>query len=180
MTAAAMDGDRDKCLAAGMDDYITKPVRIETVSDALERWSAGTVLVEEPAVEDKRAEDLEVPAALDEDQISLLRSLDGGAGELLCEIVEQFIIQTIDGRELVAKSLGACDSETVARVTHTLKGASANVGAAALSEVCAGLETQARNGLLDGANDLMEQFDVEFARAREAFVSLSSDVSSRR
>jgi len=179
MTAAAMDGDRDKCLAAGMDDYITKPVRIETVGEALERWSTMTARVEDAAPDDA-AKDLEVPAALDEVQISLLRSLDGGAGELLCEIVEQFITQTIDGRELVAKSLGACDSETVARVTHTLKGASANVGAAALSEVCAGLETQARTGLLDGASDLMEQFDVEFARAREAFSSLSSDASSRR
>jgi CheY-like chemotaxis protein len=41
MTAAAMDGDREACLAAGMDDYITKPIRAEDISEALERWLAA-------------------------------------------------------------------------------------------------------------------------------------------
>ena len=41
MTAAAMEGDRERCMAAGMDDYITKPVRLEAVSTALERWVGG-------------------------------------------------------------------------------------------------------------------------------------------
>ena len=83
----------------------------------------------------------------------------------------------IDGRQNVA-SIGrsdACDSESRGGevVSHTLKGASANVGASALAAVCAGLETQARMGHLDSADRIsMEQFDIEFARAREAFNSL--------
>jgi len=168
MTAAAMDGDRERCLEAGMDDYITKPVRIESVAEVLSRWVsiAGSV---EAEVHEVREQDHQV---LDEAQIGMLRTLDDGAGTLLSEIVGEFIAQTDDARRNVAKSVRDSDAPAVARAAHTLKGASANVGASALAAVCAGMEMQARMGKLDGAAALMEQFDVEFARARQALREL--------
>jgi PAS domain S-box-containing protein len=167
MTAAAMDGDRERCFAAGMDDYITKPVRMEAVAQVLSRWVFAGDAIESEAFEASEDQDSQV---LDEEQIGLLRTLDDGA--LLSEIVGEFIAQTDDGRENVAKSVKERDAPAVARAAHKLQGASANVGASALAAVCAGMEMQARMGKLDGASALMEQFDVEFARARVALREL--------
>jgi two-component system, sensor histidine kinase and response regulator len=169
MTAAAMDGDRERCLEAGMDDYITKPVRMESVAEVLARWVSPEGPVETEVYEATVPQDLHV---LDEAQIGLLRTLDDGEGTLLSEIVGEFIAQTDDGRQNVAKLVRESDAPALARAAHTLKGASANVGASALAAVCAGMEMQARMGKLDGAGALMEQFDVEFARARDALREL--------
>jgi two-component system, sensor histidine kinase and response regulator len=169
MTAAAMDGDRERCFEAGMDDYITKPVRAQAVGQVLSRW----VVTQDSVRLDERGTRVEKEAqVLDQDQIVLLRTLDDGAGTLLNEIVEEFIAQTENGRHNVAKSVNERDAPAFARAAHTLKGASANVGASALAAVCAGMEMQARMGKLDGAGVLMEQFDVEFARVQEALREL--------
>ena len=179
MTAAAMDGDRERCFAAGMDDYITKPVRMEAVAQVLSRRvSAGDTVASEvsevsgvpEAPQVSEANEAQDSQVLDEEQIGLLRTLDDGA--LLSEIVGEFIAQTDDERQNVAKSVRESDAPAVARAAHKLKGASANVGASALAAVCAGMEMQARMGKLGDASALMEQFDVEFARARVALREL--------
>ena len=102
MTAAAMDGDRETCLAAGMDDYITKPVRLEALAAVLERWvnraeAAGAAAGQAPS-----PADVGLPDPLDRSQIELLRSLDDGDGAVLGEIIDQYLTQTAAGRgELV-------------------------------------------------------------------------------
>ncbi|HYA68691.1 MAG TPA: response regulator, partial [Acidimicrobiales bacterium] len=96
MTAAAMEGDRDACLAAGMDDYVTKPVRSDIVAAVLERWVADAAPDAASAKRDD-APDAASPASgppgpdqgpdpLDPTQVELLRSLDDGDGVVLGEI----------------------------------------------------------------------------------------------
>jgi PAS domain S-box-containing protein len=168
MTAAAMDGDRERCLAAGMDDYLTKPIRTEAVAEVLARWVFGETREAEVRASERGAGE----GVLDAVQVDLLRTLDDGSGALLGEIVDAFIAQTHDGRQNVAKSVIESDAPLLARTAHTLKGASANVGASALAAVCAGMEMQARMGKLDDASALVQQFDVEFARAEQALRGL--------
>ena len=142
MTAAAMEGDRETCLAAGMDDYITKPVRPRAVAAVLERWVAQPTPDGASADHEAiRPSDEELPDPLDQSQIELLRSLDDGDGAVLGEIIDQYLTQTAEGRrELVRVDRARATLRLSERAAHTLKGASANVGASALAAVCAEME----------------------------------------
>ena len=172
MTAAAMDGDRETCLAAGMDDYITKPVRPDTIDAVLARWIKPIVDDVPNAGTPTDSTDGGAPEPLDREQVELLRGLDDGAGAVLAEIVEQYLAQTAEGRADLLRVLDEGDPEALRRAAHALKGASANVGARALAEVCAQLEARGRFGQLDGAGDLLACFDAEFARVRDALTSV--------
>ena len=143
MTAAAMDGDREICLAAGMDDYITKPVRLEAIAAVLTRWVANKTSEIVTGLDEVRRE---LPApfeTLDQSQIELLRSLDDGDGAVLGEIIDQYLSQTDEGREVLARAVSEMDGVALKRAAHTLRGASANIGASALAAVCAEMEDRA-------------------------------------
>jgi PAS domain S-box-containing protein len=169
MTAAAMDGDREDCLAAGMDDYITKPIRLEAVGEVLHRW----VRAASPKVEVSEAPDddsSELP--LDPSQIALLRSLDDGDGALLTELISQYLAQTNEGRGELARVVQVGDHGAVERAAHALRGASANIGAAGLAALCETMEQRAKADQLDDAGELVERFDAEFERVSEALNEL--------
>ncbi len=105
---------------------------------------------------------------LDHAQIELLLSLDDGEGAALLEIVDEFLAMSEDGRAELLACLQSGDAPGAERAAHTLKGASANVGASTLAAVCAAMEVCARQGQPQGAADLTEQFESEFVRARSA------------
>jgi len=176
MTAAAMNGDRETCLAAGMDDYITKPVRPEAVASVLERWVAPPEPPSAAAEGSTPSEDEGMPEAIDQTQIEVLLSLDDGAGDVLGEVIREYLAQTVETREELISGIDATDTQTMERAAHKLRGMCANVGASVLSSVCAKLETLGRAGQLDAAGDLVARFDAEFARVRDALDLLTSKV----
>jgi two-component system sensor histidine kinase/response regulator len=171
MTAAAMNGDREACLDAGMDDYITKPVSVDAIGNILERWivpprtPATGRSVPQPEVE---------RLVLDPDRFRVLRDLDAGDGDLLRTIVSEYVK---DGTQLLAavrSAIAEGDPHTVERHSHTLKGASANLGAVGLTEICGKLEALGRAAALGTAPRLVEAATTEFERVQEA---LSLEVS---
>jgi hypothetical protein len=172
MTAAAMEGDREKCLASGMDDYITKPVRPEAVGPMLERWITPHELVGDGKTEAIHPPDQGRPDPLDQSQIELLRSLDDGDGAVFGEIVDQYLTQTAEGRQVIARVMVDGDTQALENTAHMLKGASANVGASAMVAVCAEMERHGRAAQLDDAAELVERFDSEFERVRDALRSV--------
>ena len=186
MTAAAMEGDRQTCLAAGMDDFISKPVRLEAIAEVLQRWmvpptsegalssmkSSPSASKPEPTGDAPSVPDA-VSDPLDRSQIELLLSLDGGEGETLGEIVHQYLAHGEKGLLELRRLLTEGDVLALERTAHTLKGASANVGASAMVEVCAQLESSARAEELDAADGLMERCDLEFARVQDALQFLT-------
>jgi two-component system sensor histidine kinase/response regulator len=164
MTAAAMDGDRERCLAAGMDDYVTKPVRAAAVDAALARWIPTA---DAPAPADESAPP-EGEFPLDPARLAMLRELDGGDGELLTAVVSEFVGDST--RQLVAVSTGLRqgDPEVVERAVHTLRGASANLGANTLADLCGELEALARAAALAMGPDLLDSIRAEHVRVCSA------------
>jgi signal transduction histidine kinase/DNA-binding response OmpR family regulator/HPt (histidine-containing phosphotransfer) domain-containing protein len=168
MTAAAMEGDRERCLAAGMDDYITKPVRLETVNAALRRWIVPPAQEEAAAGPETPSSDEGVLQPLDPSQLDLLRSLDDGEGVVLAEIIQEYLVQTEEGRGELARIVEVGDSRALERAAHSLRGASANIGATSLAALCAEMELQGRLEQLDSTAQLVERFDTEWSRVRDA------------
>lgn len=115
---------------------------------------------------------------LDRSQIELLLSLDDGAGDALAEIVEEYRTMSWNGRDDLRRELREGDHTALAHTAHALKGASANLGANDLAQVCAELEMHARQVELVGSDEfadahtLMERFETEFTRVQVALMLL--------
>jgi len=115
---------------------------------------------------------------LDRAQIDLLLSLDDGAGEALAEIVGEYRTVSWQGRDDLRRDLRDGDHTALAHTAHSLKGASANLGANDLAQVCAELEMHARQVELVGSDEfadadaLMERFEAEFTRVQVALMLL--------
>jgi PAS domain S-box-containing protein len=154
MTANAMEGDRDECLAAGMDDYLSKPIRPEELSRALARCR--------PA----RADDALDDATLGE----LVSSLGGGdeGREAVRELVETFLDDAAAQMATLRGAVERGDAEAARRTAHTLKASGATFGAQPFAELCREVEALAREGRLDAAAALLDRADQEWERARSA------------
>jgi HPt (histidine-containing phosphotransfer) domain-containing protein len=113
---------------------------------------------------------------LDRSQIEFLASLDDGQGEMLAEIVREYLIVSEQCYVELVRLLGEGDCPAIGRTAHTLRGASANVGATGLADVCAGLEVKAHEVQLSDAADLMEQFVEEFDRVQAALQIVTARV----
>jgi two-component system, sensor histidine kinase and response regulator len=174
MTAQAMQGDRERCIAAGMDDYVSKPIAPETLDEALARWIAVTP----PAEEDIAAPDEVVGAShdvLDRKTLDDLRALqEEDEPDLLAELIDLFLQDTSPRMSTMEQALAEGDASAVAQVAHSLKGSCGNLGAKQMSELCAQLEATAHSGDLVQARKLFPHLQQEYARVHDA---LSREVS---
>ena len=169
MTANAMAGDREMCLAAGMDDYVSKPIRVEALVEALERGAAAAAI--EPARPEPVAaagSDLLDPAALDN-----LRAVVGGDDDFLVELIHTFLDDAPGLLGDLRAALAAGDAVEVRRFAHSLKSNGAEFGASAFSESCDQLEELSKAGRLDGAEALVAQIERQFDQVRGALLELS-------
>jgi CheY-like chemotaxis protein/HPt (histidine-containing phosphotransfer) domain-containing protein len=163
MTANAMRGDRELCLSAGMDDYITKPLGRDDIEDALRR----TVTARHRA-NPRRSHDSEPATDPDLDESVLVR-LEAQAGEdFVAELVATFLEES---RELIAQIAAAGhdrDAAVLRRLAHSLKSSSASVGADALAARATEIERFAREGDLAATAPLVPMLEQNFAEAERA------------
>jgi nitrogen fixation negative regulator NifL len=169
MTAKAIQGDRDRCLEAGMDDYISKPVRLEDLEAALARWIPGDGSIAQseqksspPAV----SSELFSPA-LDPAVTERLRALAAATEpSVLREIHDAFLASAVDYLAAMRDGAAGNDAEGLRKAAHALKGAGANIGAQQLTELCRQLEALGETGRVDVAVTRLEQLEQEFARVK--------------
>jgi signal transduction histidine kinase/DNA-binding response OmpR family regulator len=165
MTASALRGDREKCLAAGMDDYVTKPVQADSIAQALERAHAYLSRAKNASPGAAQATGPDAKAVLDQTR---LRSLYEMAGDVP-GAVQAFIRDHLaDSARLAAEmhvALGAADAESLERAAHSLQGSTGLFGAHRLVDACLALATHASKRGTPGAADLLALVDRELAAA---------------
>src|SRR5690606_20484353 len=155
LTANAMEGDREACLAAGMDDYLAKPFTSAQLLLKLQRWLPEASERPAPVPAGPAAGDEE--AVLDPHTLDSIRAIDPARG---AQIRARVAAAWLDGapRQLDAlrKALAEGDAGALRDPAHTLKSASANLGAQRLVPIARELERLGRDGILDGAEALVE------------------------
>lgn len=160
MTAHALDGDRAHCIAAGMDDYISKPVRIESLQAALKRCRDRTSTSPDPIPEEE---------SVNQRALDTLRELQQeGQPDIVQEIIGLFMRDAPRRISVLREALDRGDAEGAHRAAHALKGASANLGAYRLADLCQEIEDKALHGSVDGLQIVFTSLESEFESVGEA------------
>ena len=173
MTADAMQGDREACLAAGMDDYLTKPLDFEAVEVVLERAvvrrvsgagarSQETARGPGPAAEGPSAAPAQAPdapALVDWSRLDELREFDTPDGAIVRAAVDAFTAQAPGLLSALRSHAQRGDASAVRDTAHALKGSASNVGAVSLASLASSIERAGRSGDLAEAPDLVGGLD---------------------
>jgi CheY-like chemotaxis protein/HPt (histidine-containing phosphotransfer) domain-containing protein len=162
ITANAMQGDRDRCLAAGMDDYITKPIRPETLKSTLERWVPSYRPVQPADPEGQRPNPIPntgAPADMDR----LLEFSDHDEASLR-ELLTLYLTQTREQLDRIRAAIQGNAPRNVERLAHSCAGSSATCGMHPILAPLRALELLAGTGRLEGALPLHNQISGEFQR----------------
>ncbi|HCK81881.1 MAG TPA: response regulator [Candidatus Competibacter sp.] len=171
LTANALIGDRELCLAAGMDDYLTKPFTAAQLNGILERWLPRRGTASEHTASPPPADNQE-KALLDPAQLAQIRALDRGGASVLGRIITLFLESAPGQIAAIRAAVQAGDSARVRAVAHPLKSASANLGAIQFSKLCGQLELRGKEGQLAGATEELAALEQSFERVRRALLAL--------
>jgi two-component system, sensor histidine kinase and response regulator len=167
MTAHAMDGDRERCLAAGMDDYVSKPLQGSALEAVLGRWApaSGDAVRETPPASERR-----VPpsAVVDAGRLSELRGLLAGDGDPTAFIgmIEAFLEDTAARLATLHQGIARVDATTTYQLAHALSGSLLNLGISRMAALAMTLEDRARRGDMNDVETLVQQLEDEFAGVR--------------
>jgi CheY-like chemotaxis protein len=162
MTAHALEGDAEKCLAAGMDDYIPKPVTVQRLEAVVGRWSPQTG----PGAPEE---------AVDGSILALLRDLQReGQPDILAEVIAVYLRDTPRRLTALHEGVACADAEAVRRAAHSLKGSSGQIGAVQVARLCADLEYQVGTTDWMGATETLRHLDEAFGRVRAHLQALAA------
>jgi PAS domain S-box-containing protein len=171
MTAHAMKGDRERCLEAGMDAYISKPLNPQQLYEVIESVIAPGAEAKNMAVETEAAEPVF-------DREAVLARVEGDL-ELLKEIVELFLGEAPDLLRSIRESLERRDAASLERSAHALKGSVGNFGAKGAYETALKLETMGREADLNGAPETFAELEAKISRLESALATLKNSVLER-
>ncbi len=167
MTAHAMKGDRDRCLASGMDGYVTKPIKASALYEEILRLVPGGAPIPRPSATQAVVQDTThvVPADL-----SALLDTVGGDVALVEELVSLFVEDAPAEMAAIRRALEEKSAQDLLEAAHKLKGAVGNFGARRTYDLAYSLEGMGRDGALDGARDALAGLEAEMVRL-EAYLT---------
>jgi signal transduction histidine kinase/DNA-binding response OmpR family regulator/HPt (histidine-containing phosphotransfer) domain-containing protein len=166
MTANTRPGDDEKCLEAGMNDYLPKPLKLKILREKLLQWFPAAPI---PLCSTKPLE----PTAIDESTSAILdhevlSELHYSIGQSIVQVIQAFLEDMPIYLDSLEKGINANDPQLMAEFAHTIKGSSRNLGATRLAGISMALEDLGRAGSLNGAMELAHQLGEAWNQVREA------------
>jgi HPt (histidine-containing phosphotransfer) domain-containing protein len=154
MTANAMEGDREKCLTAGMDDYLSKPIESGRLATILKSW-----LTDAPSTKDENAR----PSGKQLIDMARLADLMGDDPEVIEELLALFKESLVRLR-IEFEHESRVRGQNMKSIAHELKGSAANMGVDTLAKHCAQIEHEFKIGNWDRIEQLVAEVDVEIGK----------------
>lgn len=165
MTAHAIHGEREKCVAAGMDDYISKPVQKEVLYQMIEKWINAVPVImnttDEASVDNASTEESVI-------DLALLKDLTMDDDDLLREIIEMYLEQTQQQLDEIGKAIEERNSDALYKVSHKSVGGSATCGMKIIVPFFRELEQMGKNQQFENAENILSD-------ARSAFTEISRE-----
>ncbi|HEX8785266.1 MAG TPA: response regulator, partial [Telluria sp.] len=178
ITANALQGDREACLAAGMDDYLSKPFTQQELAAVIGRW-IGLPLAATVHHDDQRPRlPPESVAVIQRDAINRLaldriRALSRERGDALVDkVIAAYVDDTPQQLSTLRRAIDGLDTDKLRRIAHTLKSASANVGAETLAALCKEMEHLGRAATTAGADEILSDMEQEFQAVRHSLTAI--------
>jgi len=181
LTAYARRGDRERCLAAGMDDYITKPIELPKLLQALQNLSDsnGGLNIEDEGDKGEKEGVFPLPQTLNDQESEVLdakvwQSLQKLAGAkanvVLDKIVGEYLDDAPERLQAIQSAIATQDAEALRQAAHSFRSSSANLGAVTLSLMCKKLEALASAGITEVPAEQRVQLEVEYEKVKTALI----------
>jgi PAS domain S-box-containing protein len=178
MTAHAMKGDEERCLQAGMDDYISKPIKPAVLFEKINKW--GGLMErkkpeERPPARENKQSTRNTPVDL-----GILRDAVGDDPEVVNSLISLFLENSAERLKNLEEALRNRDFERIEREAHSFKGASGNVGAVELYDLLYQLEKAGKNRQLKVAEEVWTVVRSEYGRVKEYLEQVLAETSGER
>jgi PAS domain S-box-containing protein len=188
MTAAAVEGERERCLEAGMDDFLTKPVDPVALATVLDTWlgSADSSPQQHTATEgttmdtgmgtvaDYPEPD---PDSLDIERLDMLRDLDEDNTTYLDRAIGNFMTNSRTGLDTIREAISAGDAAAMRAAAHKLAGSALNLGVTYAGEAVRTIEFLGDEGTVEGAEEKLPAVEAALARGREELLAYQASYS---
>ncbi len=149
ITAHALSGDKEKCIEAGMNDYLSKPIIADQMIGMIDRW----VLKKEPAIKEKTTEIKDSKPVFD---FAHFENMSSGDKEFQSDLIKSYFVDVEDRTKKLGENIDAKDFQKIIAEAHTIKGASYSVGATKIGDEAYGIEISGKHNDIISASERLE------------------------